>query len=36
MFLLTSALKGFNDKRKSKFKANAKWIPDKISNLNNV
>ena len=36
MFLLTNALKGFNDKHKSKSKANAKWILVKISNLNNV
>ena len=36
MFLLTSALKGFKDKHGSKSKANAKWIPVKVSNINNV
>ena len=35
MFLLTSALKGFNDIQGSKSKAIAKWIPVKISHLNN-
>ena len=36
MFLLTSALKGFNDKHESKPKAKAKWIQDKVSNLINA
>ena len=35
MFLLTSALKGFNDIQGSKSKATAKWIPIKVSHLNN-
>jgi len=36
MFLLTCALKAFNDKYGSKSKATAKWIPIKVNNLNNV
>ena len=36
MFLLTSALKGFNDKHSNKSKANGKRISVKVSNLNNV
>jgi len=35
MFLLTGALKGFNDIQGSKSKATAKWIPVKVSHLNN-
>ena len=35
MFLLTSALKGFNVIQESKSKATAKWILVKISHLNN-
>ena len=36
MFLLTSALKRFNDNHKSKSKATTKWIPVKVSHLNNA
>ena len=36
MFFLINALKGYNDKHESKFKANVKWIPIKVSHLNIV
>ena len=36
MFLLTNALKGFNDKHESKSKTTAKWISVKVSNVNNA
>ena len=36
MFLLNSTLKGFNDNHESKSKATAKWIPIKVSHLNNA
>ena len=36
MFLLISALKGFNDSQESKSKAAARWIVVKVSDLNNV
>ena len=36
MFLLISALKGFNDSQRNKSKAAARWIEVKVSHLNNV
>ena len=36
MFLLTSALKGFNNSQGSKSKATMRWIVVKVSYLNNV
>ena len=36
MFLLTNALKRLNDNKGSKSKAIVKWIPVKVSHLNNV
>ena len=36
MFLLISALKGFNDNQGTKSKTTARWIVVKVSHLNNV
>ena len=36
MFLLISALKGFNNTQESKSKTTAKWILVKVSNLSNA
>jgi len=36
MFVLNSALKGFDDTPQSKSKVVVRWILDKISHLNNV
>ena len=36
MFLLISALKGFNDSLGNKSKVAARWIVVKVSHLNNV
>ena len=36
MFLLISALKGFNDTQENKSKAVARWIVVKINHLNNI
>ena len=36
MFVLNSALKGFDDNPQSKSKAAARWIVVKVSHLNNA
>ena len=36
MFLLNSALKGFDDSQHCKSKAAARWIVVKVNDLNNV
>ena len=36
IFLLNSALKGFDDNQQSKFKSTPRWIVVKVSHLNNA